>query len=144
MSLLPRGPQVQDEAVLCFRQVHPKNLDRGRPNPLTFRPRPSEHGLMSITLSNKRDAASAYELYTRAKEAGGSGLQSAGVWAVTVAECHEAKLTVHEHPPDDAHGCINFQNCVDEADMKTRAAMLLAKAVQRKRIYPPEEVAAGQ
>lgn len=137
MSRVPRGSQVQDESVQCFRQVHPNNIDRGRPNPMTFRPRPNEAGLMSVTLSSKRDAPTTYDLYTRPKEQGGSGLRSDGVWAVTVEEVHGVNLTAHEDPPDDAHGCINFKGCPDDATVKTKAQMLLMKAIARGRVHPP-------
>ena len=79
-------------ATLLLRQIHPAFLQLGRPSSAAFRPTPKDERKLSVydgDLISPMDAYAHYQV---------RGLASAGVMAVTVAECVNQELPVHSAP----------------------------------------------
>jgi hypothetical protein len=124
---MPLGPQLTDPEEQLLRQVHPSWIQAGRPTSQAFKPTPKDEGLLSVSRGAKTTAAAAFELHTN-----GKGCQSIGVWGLTVANCSDLKLNVHEDPlqepvPDPAHSVIDFRGLTDK-DVKAKSQLLKAVA----------------
>jgi hypothetical protein len=132
------GP-VSDDEELLFRQVHPAFVRDGRPSSQAFRPTPKDEGKLSVARGSLTTAAAAYELYTA-----GMGLQSAGSWALSVAECREQALHVVPDPltsppakvADPAHAVIDFAS-YSNSQREAKGSRLAKKAFERGRLHPP-------
>lgn len=123
------GPLITDADEQLLRQVHPSWLQEGRPTSQVFRPTAKDEGLLSVSRGSRITASAAFELHTR-----GKGLQSIGVWAVSVGNCSELDLPVHEDPltepvPDPAHAVIDYRRFT-EKEARAKSQLLKAKSEQ--------------
>ncbi len=101
---------IDDADELLHRQVHPTFLQNGRVSSQAFRPTPKDEGMLSVSRGSMTTAEDAYVLYT-----GDKGLESAGVWSVTVSECGTVDLKAFHDPltdpvPDSAHSFVDFRD----------------------------------
>ena len=72
---------LDDPEELLFRQVPPSWVDDGEPTSQAFRPTKKDEGELSVALGSLTTPEGAYVHHTLVLK-----LQSAGTWAVTVAE----------------------------------------------------------
>lgn len=100
---LERGRLV-NEATRLLRQIHPSFLKLGRPTSAAFKPTPKDEHALSVYDGDMIAPAAAYAHYR------GMGHESAGVMAVTVAECAGLELPTRSDPePFPEHAVIDFQ-----------------------------------
>lgn len=121
------GPRLTDPEEQLLRQIHPSWIQAGRPTSQAFRPTPKDEGLLSVSRGAKTTAAAAFELHTV-----GKGCQSIGVWGLTVANCSDVGLSVHEDPlhepvSDPAHAVVDFRPLTDK-DVRAKSQLLKAVA----------------
>jgi len=121
------GPLLTDPEESLLRQVHPGWMQEGRPTSQAFRPTPKDEDLLSVSQGSLTTAANSYELYTRVR-----GLQSRGVWRITVGHCSDSRLSVYSDPltdpvPDPAHAVVDFRGLSDK-EKRARSQFLKAKA----------------
>lgn len=98
--------QIRDRSELLLRQVHPNWVQDGRPTSQAFRPTNTDHGLLSVSRASMVSPEEAFKRHTQ------RGLQSYGVWAVTVGECNQDDCCAFPDPvpDDDAHAVIDFRH----------------------------------
>jgi len=118
--------------TLVLRQVHPSFIQAGRVTSQVFRPTPKDLGRLSGYDGDQIDAEKAFAHYTTELE-----FESAGVLAVTVAECKEIELTVEPDPkPFPEHVVIVFHGLTDNQSEK-KSKKLNARAATRGWLYQP-------
>lgn len=132
------GDRLTDQAELLYRQVHPSWLKDGQPSSQAFKPTPKDDGRLSTARSALTTAEDAYLHHTGALD-----LQSAGTWAVSIAEVGNEPVAlaafgdpVDEPVPDPAHAFIEFPG--DRKSIETKAKLLRAAAGDRGRLHPIE------
>ncbi len=121
-----------DKTTLLLRQVHPTFIQNGvATNTLTFRPKESDHGHLSVYDGSKITPERSHAHYTEV-----SRLKSGGVLAVTVSECDSENLPAVSSPlPDfDEHAHIDFNGC-DKKQLRDKSKSLLAYAVERNWLF---------
>ena len=112
--------------TLLLRQIHPSFVQNGRPTSQAFRPTPKDRDKLSVDDGSKIDARSSWERFTRTL-----GFESAGVLAVTVAECSEQELPVTaDAEPYPEHCFIDFAGLLKKA-AERKAKILASHAGQR-------------
>lgn len=118
---------LTDEGELLFRQVHSSFVDEGVPSSQAFKPTKKDAGKLSVSRSSKSTAKGAYEHHTAVLQ-----LDSAGTWAVTVAEAMAADLKSFDDPLDASptHAFIDFRG-LGRGQTESRAKQLLALARER-------------
>src|SRR5438876_265703 len=103
---MPIAPEylIRNPSELLHRNAHPTFVHNGRVSSLAFRRTDADEGKLSVQQNSKASAAVAYERYTA------RGLESGGVWSVTVAECDELSLKTYDDPidEDDSHAIIDL------------------------------------
>jgi hypothetical protein len=125
---------VTDKTQL-LRQVHPTFIQNGvATNMLTFRPKESDNGHLSVYNGDMITPERSHVHYTDVLK-----LKSAGVMAVTVTECTSENLAAVSSPqPDfDEHAHIDFKGC-DKKQLRDKSKALLAFAVERKWLFQVE------
>ena len=116
--------------TLLLRQIHPAFVEHGRPTSQAFRPTPKDNGELSVYDGDLISAEKSWMHYTERLE-----LQSAGVLAVTVAECRTLELNVRPDPePFREHAVIVFA----ESGQRGKAKLLKKKAIERGWLYKPQ------
>ena len=99
---------------------------------IAFLPKPSDAGLLSVYDGDQISPEASHRHYTQA-----SGLQSMGVWAVTVRETEAAvlpsRLDVEGHYPE--HAVIDF-TAYSKKEQEKKAKILVGKANARQCLYP--------
>jgi len=121
-----RGPKLQNASEELLRQIHPSFIVAGRPSSQAFRPTKKDEGQLSVSMGSKTSPAQAFELHTGAK-----GLDSAGVWSLTVGDCDALGLSAYEDPviepvADPAHAVVDFAGMTD--GQLRKCSQLLARA----------------
>lgn len=86
-ELLPGEIQLERSEELIWRNVNPSWIDNGEVSSQAFRPTPKDKKQLS---GAREDAVSAAEHFVEFTQK--LGLDSVGVWAVTVDESHSASL----------------------------------------------------
>jgi hypothetical protein len=124
---------LDDGEEPLYRQVHPSWVQDGVPSSLAFKPTKKDAGMLSISLGSKATPKGAFDHHTK-----DLGLQSAGTWAVMVAEVAEAGLNSYAQPIDGSpdHGFIDFRELSRGQTEKT-AKVLLARARDRGCLHTP-------
>ena len=123
---------IDDLDELLHRNAHPTFIDNGRISSQAFRLTSRDEGRLSIQQNSRAAAAIAYERYTA------RGLQSGGVWSITVAECGQFTLSVYDDPleDDDSHAITDLiAYSVSQARKLTNK--LASKARERGCQYRP-------
>lgn len=128
------APLVDPEELL-YRQVHPSFIQAERPSSQAFKPTPKDEKLLSVARGSMTDPVSAHDLHVRAK-----GLQSAGTWAISVAEAQAEDLPTFPDPltapvGDPAHALVDF-TAQSNSQVNTKGSRLAAKARDRGRLHP--------
>lgn len=131
----PNGPRILDPACDLHRQVHPEQVQDGKPTSQAFLSSHAHGMLLSVADGRKRNAKDAHEF------AVAQGLATAGTWTVTVGHVDGEGLSAYEDPitleiatregisPDPAHACIDQRQ-----DGAKKAARRLK--VHATRTYP--------
>ena len=119
--------------ALLFRQIHPNfSVKRGRVTSQAFRPFPRDDKRLSVYDGGQITAEDAWCHYVYALNNA-----SAGVMAVTVAECHDQDLRPEYDPdPFPEHAVIDFSG-LSKSCIKSAAKKLAAFANRRGWQYGP-------
>jgi hypothetical protein len=122
------------EKTQLLRQVHPNFIQNGEVGVLAFRPNQNDNGHLSVYDGDQVTPERSHVHYTEALK-----LKSAGVMAVTVAECASESLPVASSPQANfnEHAHIDFNGC-DKKQLRDRSKALLAYAVERKWLFQVE------
>jgi hypothetical protein len=129
-----------DKNELLLRQVHPHFIQEGRVSSVAFRPTPKDQKKLSVNRGSLTTPERSFDLHTREK-----GLQSSGVWGVSVEEvCAMQDLSIEEDPisapiPDPSHGLIDFSQIESESRIQKLASKLAEKARARGCLFSPLE-----
>jgi hypothetical protein len=124
-----------EEETLLLRQVHPSFMQGDRLSSLvfssqTFRPTPKDEGCLSVYNGNKYTPDESFDHYV-------NEMLSAGVVAVTVAECSAIELPVEEdNEPFNGHSFIDYRN-KSNGQIKKKASILKRKATDRGWLFRP-------
>jgi hypothetical protein len=109
-----------------YRQIHPNFIQNGRPTTQAFRPTPKDENLLSVYDGDKIQPQASWQHYTDVLK-----LSSAGVMAVTTAECSAQSLPVlADGKPFSEHCSIDFSS-LDKSAIEKAAKVLAARAVTR-------------
>ena len=112
--------------TLLYRQIHPNFIQNGRPTTQAFRPTPKDENQLSVYDGDKIQPQASWQHYTDVLK-----LSSAGVMAVTNAECSAQSLpVVADGKPFPEHCSIDFSGLKKSAIEKA-AKVLAACAVTR-------------
>lgn len=112
--------------TLLYRQIHPNFIQNGRPTTQAFRPTPKDENQLSVYDGDKIQPQASWQHYTDVLK-----LSSAGVMAVTSAECSAQSLPViADGKPFPEHCSIDFSRLKKSAIEKA-AKVLAACAVTR-------------
>lgn len=116
--------------TLLLRQVHPSFVQEGRVTSQAFRPTPKDEFQLSVDNGDRVSAESAWRRFT-----GTPTCASAGVQAVTRADCADQELNViedgHPHPE---HCSVDF-SAFDKKRIEMKAKLLRARAAGRGWLY---------
>ena len=119
-----------DDGTPLLRQVHPNFVRDGHVASQAFRPRRSDGNRLSVYDGDRIAPEAAWRHYT-----GDQSLASAGVMAVTVAECVALDLPAQPDPaPFPEHAVIDFGDRSRNA-CKEAAKALRDRAYQRGWLY---------
>ncbi len=120
--------------TLLLRQVHPQWIKDGRILSLAFRPFPKDEGLLSVYDGDRITARDSWLHFTQ-----GQGFNSAGVWAVSVAESEACDLSSRPDPlpgnPD--HAVIDF-TAHARKQQEAKSKILSARAQERGCLFGPD------
>ena len=109
--------------TLLLRQVNPNWIREGRITSQVFRPTPKDQGQLSVYDGDQIPPQQAYTHYTETLM-----LNSAGVMAVTVAECQRQQLPVLPDPvPFPEHVLVDFR-ALSNSEIKTKSKHLTQAA----------------
>ena len=125
--------------TLLYRQVNESWLQRGVPSSQTFRPTPTDASKPSVYDGDVIGSAeAAYAHWAQELK-----LTSAGVLAVTEAECSQRSLpAVTDGKPFPSHATIDFTGCKSNGEIERLAGELTQCAVARGWRHQPREAAA--
>jgi hypothetical protein len=146
------GAEYPSSENLLWRQGEPGHLaEDGEPSSQVFEPLGKDEGCLSVDDSIKVKAEQSYKLFT-SPQPDGMGGRSAGVWAISIAEVMEAKLTAWADPTpasgtlpaNDAHAVIEFGE-LGRSQRKKIAQRFKLLAIKRGRQFPlPIQAAASE
>lgn len=113
--------RVNSETLL-LRQIHPRFVQHDRVTSQAFTPRATDRNRLSVYDGDQIQPAAAWRHYTAEQS-----LLSAGVMAVSVAECTALDLPVRPDPqPFPEHAVIDFgvlgRNAINRAAKRLREA----------------------
>ncbi|WP_412539995.1 hypothetical protein R8Z50_29855 [Longispora sp. K20-0274] len=138
IELEPDEIELGQDDEFYWRQCHPIFLDGGVPSVQLFCESTRDNGKISGARSLKVSAQLAYE--ERLQRGG----QTAGTWAVTVAEITTAGTrAVDDSATDDAlptgHTYVDYRHLDTKPSLRAVRSMLHQAAVTRPRQWPPLE-----
>lgn len=127
----------EDMDELLYRQINPGFVHDSRVTSQAFRPTPKDEGQLSVSLSSLTSPQEAYDLYTAQRQ-----LDSAGVMAISRAECSELDLPVIPDPltvpvNDPAHALVDFRK-FGTSQIEKKSKKLGRKANARGWVYVPD------
>lgn len=113
-----------------LRQVHPNFIQQGRVTSMVFRPTPKDVNQLSMYHGDMISAENAFIHYKLQL-----GLNSCGVLAVEVQECHNEELsTVHDSDPYPEHCFIDFTN-FSKGEIERKSKKITQCATKRGWLY---------
>lgn len=119
-----------DSETLLLSQIHPNFVQNGRPTSQAFRPTPKDECLLSVDDGSKILPRPSWERYTSTLDC-----QSAGVMAITFAECSvEGLPVVEDGNPFPEHCSIDFSN-LTKSSIEKKAKVLVQCAIQRDWLF---------
>lgn len=112
-------------STLLLRQIHPTFVQAGRVTSQAFRPTPKDESLLSVYDGDLISPEAAWGHFTATPER-----RSAGVMAVSVAECTTENLPARPDPePFPEHAIIDFSGLSDnQAEKKGKKLRSAAEA----------------
>ena len=120
--------------TLLLRQVHPAFVQADRLTSQVFTPRATDQNRLSVYDGDQIPAEQAWKHYTEVQHR-----MSAGVVAVTVAECLREDLSAYADPSDfPEHAVVEF-GAMAKGRIKAVAKRLRVVAEQRGWLYREEE-----
>ena len=137
-----REEQLQDRHEMYQRQCHPSFYQEGEPTSQIFAAFPRDKGELSGTRDSKVTAEESYREYTQVM-----GLQSVGVWGISVGEAEDAgsrvvddsqKPTKQRVP--QGHVYLDMKH-MTRIELKRLRVQLLERAKARGILYPPKPLA---
>jgi hypothetical protein len=139
---MTQAKTLNDHDELLFRQVNPNWIREGRVSSQAFRPMPKDGGLLSVDRASMTTAEASHRLFTEELR-----LASAGVWAITVAECAAQDLPVLEDPiavspqttANPAHAVVSFASVSSKGQIEAKGQKLARCANERGRLYPDND-----
>jgi hypothetical protein len=111
--------------TLLLRQIHPSFVQAGRVTSQAFRPTPKDQGLLSVDNGDLVHAQATWQRHTA------SGSQSAGVMAVSRAECDLYGLSVIEDGHPYIEHCSIDYSSYNNTVREQKAKLLRNKAQSR-------------
>ncbi|MFF7192654.1 hypothetical protein ACFZAM_02910 [Streptomyces sp. NPDC008079] len=129
---------IDDPEEILLRQAAPKQLvDEGAPSWEVFRPTSRDEDRLSTRQGSLMTAQQAFEAHVK------DGYQSAGTWAVSVAETEavDARSIDDAELPDSppAHASIDFRGMASKRVKMSAAIRLADFAHTRGRLHPAED-----
>lgn len=119
-----------ESETLLLRQIHPSFVQNGRPTSQAFRPTPKDELLLSVEDGSRIQPPASWERFTASPDR-----RSAGVMAITVAECSAEELEVIEDGvPFPEHCSVDFSNLTISSVGK-KAKILTRQAVNRDWLF---------
>ncbi|MBK8251750.1 MAG: hypothetical protein IPK82_03670 [Polyangiaceae bacterium] len=139
------GERLTSQEEVLFRQINPGWLDEdGEPSSQAFYPwRTVDQGCLSADRSSHTSAEQSFLLATALPPLG-FGLDSVGVWGLSVAETDDLSLSAWsdpvpasaEKPANAAHALIEFGD-LPQKKWKNAGRTLKLRALARGRLHPP-------
>lgn len=130
--------------LVLYRHVQPNWLtDEGEPSSQAFWPwREIDNGCLSVDRGNMATAAESHNLRTASKPTG-FGVESAGVWGLSIGEvasvglksCADPVEKNGDQPANPAHAVIEFGDLVRKKREKI-GRQFKGKAIDRGRLHP--------
>lgn len=118
--------------TLLFRQINPGFVQQGRPTSQAFRPTPKDENQLSVYNGEMISAPASWHHYTEKLK-----FQSAGVMAISCAECSIEQLNVIEDGvPFQAHCSIDFSG-LKKSEIEKKSKKLAAFAKERDWCFLP-------
>lgn len=130
---------IDDQEEILLRQAAPKQLiDEGAPSWEVFRPKSQDEDRLSTRQGSFMTAQQAFEAHVN------DGYQSAGTWAVSVAEAEAVDAPVIDDAALPgmplAHASVDFRGMASK-QVKMNAAIRLATFAQaRGCLFPVEDL----
>ena len=122
-----------NDSTLLHRQVNPSWIRNGEISSQTFRPTRKDAGLLSVYDGDQITAQRAWQHFTD-----NLGFASAGVIAVSVAECEEQQLSVRPDPaPFPEHAVVDFTG-LSRSQVERKADRLKTASTVRGWLFRPE------
>lgn len=116
--------------TLLLRQIHPSFVQNGRPTSQAFRPAPKDENLLSVDNGSRIQPKASWERFTNAPNC-----RSAGVMAITFAECSAEELPVIEDgAPFPEHCSVDFSKFT-RGTIEKKAKVLARCAVERDWLF---------
>ncbi len=117
--------------TLLLRQIHPGFVQQGRVTSQVFRPTPKDENRLSVYDGDRIEPRRAWQHYTTVLR-----LESAGVMAVSCAECGDLDMPVIPDPePFPEHVVIDF-SALGKSAVEKAAKKLRVRAETRGWLYP--------
>jgi len=142
------GPQLPASAEVLFRQVPPFSCEEGEPTSLAFTPRKhNDDGCLSVDRSSLTSVEQSFALATK-RPPDGFGLQSVGVWGLSLEDVYFCALTAWSDPvpasegkpANPAHALIEFGS-LSEGERRRLGRAFKVRAIARGRLFPSVEQA---
>ncbi len=145
------GPQLPASPEILYRHVTTSCFEEGQPTSQAFLPRRhSDDGCLSVDRASLTSAEQSHLLATRSPP-GGFGLQSVGVWGLSLEDVYSVALTAWSDPvpasegkpANPAHALIEFGD-LSEGNRRRLGRAFKVRALARGRLFPlVEQTAAG-
>lgn len=120
-------------ATLLLRQINPSFLQAGRVTSQAFRPTPKDENLLSVYDGDQIQPLAAWHHFTTTP-----GCRSAGVMAVTHAECTTEQLPINpDGVPFPEHVSIDF-SAFGKGEIEKKAKVLVRQAQARGWLFQTE------
>jgi len=118
--------------IPLLRQIHPNFVQNGRPTSQAFRPTSKDEDQLSVDDGSRIEPRASWERFVKTP-----GCSSAGVMALTVAECSAQGLpVVPDGVPYPEHCYLDFSTLTRNA-AERKAKFLASYAIARGWLYQP-------
>lgn len=119
-----------ESETLLLRQIHPSFVQDGRPTSQAFRPTSKDESLLSVEDGSRITPAKSWERYTAFPDR-----RSAGIMAITFAECSAEQLPVIEDGvPFPEHCSVDFSG-LPVKSVERKSKILVRQAIKRDWLF---------
>ncbi len=133
---MPVGDEfkLSNGTELLLRQIHPNMVQEGRPTSLAFRPNGNDAGRLSSDRGSMLTPRVAFEAYLARQR------QTAGTWAISVAEYSQAGLASYSDPIEEniAHAIIDFTTKA-QTEWRSLSKRFQVHSTNRGILYPQRD-----